>query len=688
MKYAKYLILLTLALQTIGAVEFKDEFNSSISSFPEFRNEKGFATIQAGKYIVDAVANDSNSSFKIDAERYVDFTKDFEIKIKLDYVDHTFRFFWADGKGAFHIFIKEDELSVYFYDGEWNKKAIRKIKNEFEISSPFELKIVQKNKLCNISISQNSFQKSYFSGDLLPKIGNIKFGFMAPNYETSSYVIDEFSMTYVPFVPDGKKLVDDIDHNLDRINLGEIVNSEWSEVNPRISIDGKKLYFIKKRKYDNLFYSELRDGFWSLPRLMKYPLNAKRRHSILASVAGDENMIYLVGVYKNNTEYLRSGISYSERTNKSWSDLKEIKADLPNKKGNLVSYFLSADNKYLISSLQNDQCIGGDDLFVSFLQADGTFSDIINLGKIINTPDQEGTPFLAADNETLYFSSNGYGGYGSNDIFITRRLDDTWQNWTEPENLGPVVNSTKWDAYYSLDAQGKYAYLASSLNSYGSTDIYKVELSESSRPKPVALVSGKVLNSKNNEPIEAKIEFKRIGSDEIAGSALTNQETGEFKLTLPYGNKYEFFAIKDGFFPVSENIDLSKLDEFTEISRDIYLTPIQVGESIRLNNIFFESGKYELLPESFTELDRLIEFLELTNYSVEISGHTDNVGSDADNQTLSQNRAQAVVNYLINNGISKDRLLAKGYGESIPQKNNDTKEGRAYNRRVEFKILK
>jgi outer membrane protein OmpA-like peptidoglycan-associated protein len=157
---------------------------------------------------------------------------------------------------------------------------------------------------------------------------------------------------------------------------------------------------------------------------------------------------------------------------------------------------------------------------------------------------------------------------------------------------------------------------------------------------------------------------------------------------LPYGEKYSFMAEKEGYYAVTENVDLSDLKEYKEIEVDLYLNPIEKGEIIRLNNIFFASGRYELLVESYAELDKLLQVLKSNSkMKIEISGHTDAVGGDADNMTLSNNRANAVMNYLVGKGIAKDRLSAKGYGETKFIASNDTQEGKQLNRRVEFVIL-
>lgn len=204
------------------------------------------------------------------------------------------------------------------------------------------------------------------------------------------------------------------------------------------------------------------------------------------------------------------------------------------------------------------------------------------------------------------------------------------------------------------------------------------------------MVYGTVFNQKTNEPIgNASVNYEYLSNGQLAGIAHSTSGTGDYKIILPYGNNYGFLASAKGFVSVSDNLDATELKEFTEIKRDLYLVPAIAGETVRLNNIFFDFGKSELKPESFPELNRVVNMLnENQQMVIALSGHTDNVGSDEDNLKLSQNRINSVMNYLLNNGIKPERMTATGYGESKPVASNDTEEGRADNRRVEFTILK
>jgi outer membrane protein OmpA-like peptidoglycan-associated protein len=288
----------------------------------------------------------------------------------------------------------------------------------------------------------------------------------------------------------------------------------------------------------------------------------------------------------------------------------------------------------------------------------------------------------------LYFSSKGHPGYGSNDMYVSTRLDDSWTNWSEPLNLGSSINTVGWDAYFSVPANGEYAYFVSYTNSIGKGDVFRQKLPTSAKPAPVVLISGRVLHEKTKQPLRAKIIYENLSDGTIVGEAYSDSITGEFKIILPAGKKYGIGANKNGFFSVSENIDLTKLNEYQEIKKDLLMVPIEVGSVARLNNIFFDLNKSTLTSDSYNELKKLIKVLNTyPNMKIEIGGHTDNVGSETYNLDLSNKRAKSVYDYLISKGVSSSRLTYKGYGKSKLILNGDSEEANQINRRVEFLIL-
>jgi OOP family OmpA-OmpF porin len=479
------------------------------------------------------------------------------------------------------------------------------------------------------------------------------------------------------------------------------VNTSYTEILPVISPDGKTLYFIRSDHPTNTKGSYASQDVWvadisngienaTAKRLSTTPFNSQT-YNMIAGVSPDGNTMLIKGVFGSDGELVKQGYSFINRTKEGWT--KPVALNIPGyedmTKGDYIGANWSQDGKHILLSMSTVDGKNEQDLYVTHLQEDGSWSKPVSLGTTINSADtDEHSPFLASDGKTLYYSSDREGGLGSNDIWMVKREDDTWTKWSEPVNMGADVNTDSWDAYYTIDAQGKYAYKASDKNSKGKEDIVRIQLKEEVQPDPVVLISGKVLNKKTNEPLDATIEYNGLVDGKNYGVARTNPATGEYTIVLPYGVNYDFSAFASGYMGVSENLDLTGVGEYQEIKRDLYLVPIEVGATVRLNNIFFETGKAELKAESFTELNRVIEFLQQNpNVKIELSGHTDNVGNADFNKSLSQKRADSVMAYLISKGIDASRLVAVGYGMEKPVADNTTEEGKAMNRRVEFTIL-
>jgi outer membrane protein OmpA-like peptidoglycan-associated protein len=272
---------------------------------------------------------------------------------------------------------------------------------------------------------------------------------------------------------------------------------------------------------------------------------------------------------------------------------------------------------------------------------------------------------------------------------MAKRVSDSWAQWSEPVNLGLGVNTAGFDAYYTLPASGEYGYMVSDVKSYGLADIVRFKLPKSLRPGPVVLVSGKVLNAKKKTPLKAVIRFEDLTTHAEAGEARSDPRSGDYSIALPLGKNYGFHAVSPGYISVNENLELVSVDQYSEIKKDLFLVPIEVGESIQLKNVFFVQSKAELKSESYPELDRLVEIMkENSTMEIALEGHTDSRGNAADNLLLSQQRVIAVKAYLVAKGISPKRVTGKGYGGNEPVAASDTEANRQLNRRVEFKITK
>ena len=310
----------------------------------------------------------------------------------------------------------------------------------------------------------------------------------------------------------------------------------------------------------------------------------------------------------------------------------------------------------------------------------------VNMGPMINTPSREGSPFLSADGKTLYFSSYGHPGYGGSDIFVS-----VYENgkWTEPKNMGAPLNSSKDDRNFTIGGTGEMGYFASERDGgLGMSDLYSVKIPESMRPQPTVIVSGIVNDVKTSKPIESWVLVEDINTSEMIAISKSNSLTGKYLVVLPSGRDYSVSANKEGYLFYSKKFDVPKGTQYKEITQNIPLTPIEKGAKVVLNNIFFETGKAILDNESQLELNKVIKLMKSNpTMKVELGGHTDNVGDDLVNMKLSHDRALSVRDFLVKGGIDPTRLMAKGYGKTMPVASNDTPEGRQANRRTEFIVI-
>lgn len=473
-------------------------------------------------------------------------------------------------------------------------------------------------------------------------------------------------------------------------NLGPSVNSVGTELGPVIAPDGRTLFFTRGGSTGNqdIWYSSLdSSGAWSHAVPMPAPLT-NAYNNFVESVTPDGNTLLVGGRYLGYSSIV-TGLAMSHRTLAGWSEPEPLQIRNYYSRSRSVSSCLGSDGRTIVMSLDRDGGRGRQDLHVSFQTEAGDWTEPLNLGEAVNSDDVDFAPFLAADGVTLYFSSKGHRGYGDADIFVTRRLDSTWRNWSTPVNLGPTINSDQWDAYYVIPASGEHVYFGSVNDAIGESDLMRVALPHQARPKPVALVSGRVTNSATNEPVEAIIRYETLPGGEEVGVARTDPRTGNYTIALPAGGVYAFRAEAPGLLGIGNSVDLSALDTYVEQKQNLEMVPFEVGRSIEMQNIFFDFAESALRIESFPELDRLGELMKsYPILEIEVDGHTDHIGSVASNARLSQARVASVVRYLTQLGIDPCRLHVRPEGELKPTAPNRTDEGRQRNRRVEFKIVR
>ncbi len=690
------LLLLAVAVPAVGQdlpVVFSEDFSSNTGVWSVGTWEYGSASIADGVYRVRR--QQPNGTWYLKApSTYVDLTSNFDVEIRVRWVNgvqnHGFGVCWgsagvydnnavvvsADGHYRFTQYSQRQFRALT----EWIPSDVIKKGAEWNV-----ITLQKRGSAVNLSIN------GYTVGSIEdPMIHGREFGlFMNQNMTIE---VDEFLIRQEQ---EPIRLAKDHPTTGTRENLGTKVNTTGGDLSPVISADGRLLFIgrypfagnIGNPETEDIYMSELQpDGSWGQTMNVGRPLN-NEGSNYLISITPDLNTVLVGNTYFPDGRPRGGGVSIAYRTEDGWTVPAQV---------NVVNYYnrhrfaemcLDPSGTKLIMAIQRDDSQGEKDLYVSFKQGDGSFTEPRNMGSV-NSWGNEMSPFVATDGETMYFATDGRRGYGGMDIWMTRRLDDSWMNWSEPENLGPIINSPDWDAYYTVPASGDFAYLSATSAKNGSADIHRVRLTEGVKPKPVVLVRGRVLDANTKKPIAALVDYESLSKGAKVGEARSAPKDGAYAIALPAGDLYGFRASADGYYPISDQLSTRDLDTYTEIERDLYLVPLRVNEVIRLNNLFFDSGKSDLRSESLPELDRLVVFLQQrTVISIELSGHTDNVGSDADNKKLSQDRVNAVMAYLESKGIDAARMKAVGYGERKPLASNDTEEGRQQNRRVEFKIV-
>ena len=427
-------------------------------------------------------------------------------------------------------------------------------------------------------------------------------------------------------------------------------------------------------------------GQWSKP--VNMTINTET-HDASIALSPDGQMLF---TYKTNESKIHSGDIYvSELTGNEWSIPQRLPDEI-NTKGWEPSCSISADEKKLFFTSDREGGFGGTDIYMSVKLPNGKWSKAKNIGPKINTSYDEDAPFIHPDGKTLYFSSKGHESIGGYDIFTSVYVEET-DDWLTAKNIGYPINTSGDDIFFVWSADGKRGYFSTVRDdSYGDKDIYVVYRPEAEIS--LMVLKGHVLNSKTNEPIGATIVFMNNTDTKLIGYYNSNSYTGKYTIILPPGKNYGITVEAPGYLFHSENFDLPDLKDYKEIEKDILLDPIETGKKRILRNVFFDYAKAHLRDESKPELERLYVLLKRNPVlKIQISGHTDNHGPHEYNMQLSQSRAQAVVDWLINRGTEKERLTAVGYGETQPITPNenpdgsDNPEGRQLNRRTEFEII-
>ena len=478
----------------------------------------------------------------------------------------------------------------------------------------------------------------------------------------------------------------------DPVNLGEKVNTDQMEYFPSISANGKVLVFTHRNlegdKIDEDFWVTTRDSDtseWKQATPLRGKLNTILNEGA-QSVTSSGNVIFFAACEREGgfgscdiyASFLQKDGSWSEAVNLGPAINTPMWESQPS---------ISSDGKTLYFVRGRTGTSKNIDIYYATLDGQGRFSKAKRLEGKVNTLKQEQSPFIHFDNQSLYFSSKGHPGMGGQDFYVSRKQPDG--SWGEPQNLGYPINTPKEEFSLIVAPDGKTGYFSSDglPGNLGSVDLYSFTLPQESQAMQIAYIEGEVVNQKTKEKLNANLIFSRLDSNTVALEENTGKD-GYYFTVLPSGRDYALTIKKPGFLFYSKNFSLSQQNAEKAYRLDVELIPIEANKRVKLENVFFAYDSYEILPTSYPELDQIVTFLnDNETVKVRLEGHTDNQGGDAYNKTLSLNRAKAVITYLATKGIDENRMDAAGYGAEKPIATNDTEEGRALNRRTELLIL-
>lgn len=487
----------------------------------------------------------------------------------------------------------------------------------------------------------------------------------------------------------------------EQISLDSVINSSADELNVVLDPDGQYLYFTRKSHPENAGGSNDQGDIW----VSEKNENGEWTQSYNLKGINNKQNNHIIGFLDSGRTLLLSNdnkLVVSFKNGGRWSTPKTFEIPYLNSKSKELNASVSPDGKHILFGMESFGNYGVEDIYVSRMKADGSWTSPKNLGSVINTQNQEITPFLAADNKTLFFASNGHDGEGSFDIFMSTRLDDTWQKWSKPKNLGSKINTKGRERSFTFLLENDYAYLSSTQNSDGYGDIKKVKIKPDITPIEILVdtaevvdiveeekmiaINGTVTDKKTNQNIIGAEVYVTTEPTDKEFKTLTNSE-GAFNLAVDEGNSY-VVKVK-AFRYLSAEATVTDAALLNNESIIFSLEPVIEGNTVTLDHVLFEQGKAILIAGSEKELDLVVEMMKYNpDISIFLSGHTDNQGKASLNVALSEERVQTVMDYLIAQGVSKKRISGKGYGGTKPIASNASVETRKLNRRVEFTVHK
>lgn len=483
------------------------------------------------------------------------------------------------------------------------------------------------------------------------------------------------------------------------------ISSPWNEYLVIISPDNELAFYTRQQEkiqraqsftsevnYEERFFMSklLPDNTFCNGNALGFPFNQRQNEGGATITIDNKELFYTVCEMVNCAEkggnYFNCDIYYTNFEFGGWNDIQPLSSNINNKCSWESMPSISSDGKFLYFASDRPGGQGGIDIYYSERQDDGSWGPAKNMGKPINTPGNEKSPFIHTDSQTLYYSSDGKAGVGGYDIFFAKQKTDG--SWTEPRNIGYPINTEQDDIGFFVSTDGKWGYFSSNRlgSGPGGYDFYKFKLYEEARPEKVLFIKGEVKDDKSNEIVEARVEVKNMQTKKVH-TVNVDQETGKYVVALPFKDDFVMTIKKQDY--VSESIYIAKTDtQFAAPKQhDVEIKPIEVGKPYRLKDIYYEYDSDQLTAQSKLIIEEFVEFLkENPRIRVAIHGHTDNIGGMEYNKDLSQRRSKSVYDYLVSKGIASNRLSFAGFGFSKPVSTNDTDEGRALNRRTEFVI--
>jgi outer membrane protein OmpA-like peptidoglycan-associated protein/Tol biopolymer transport system component len=472
-------------------------------------------------------------------------------------------------------------------------------------------------------------------------------------------------------------------------NLGDSINTSDDEYFPSLTADEQTLIFTRNvsspngdQHNEDFYLSNYNNGHWTKAKNLGPPVNTNLNEGA-QSISADGRYLFFAGCDRRDG-FGSCDIYFSQKVGDDWTIPRNVGEPI-NSPSWETQPCISADGNELFFVSNRAGGYGGYDIWISYRDSLGHWGRPLNAGPNINTPGDETTPFIHPDGKTLYFASTGWPGMGDADIFYSKL--DSNNRWSKPVNLGYPINTKGDDNSFIVSLNGKHAYFSSDRIGK-SLDLYVMDLYEGAKPEAVTFVKGHVYSENTNLPLVSIIQIIDLSNNKLYTQTTSDAINGFYLATLPAGKDYAMNVSAKGYLFHSENFSLKNNTPENPYLLDIHLQPIEVGKSVVLKNIFFNFDSYDLLPESQTELSKLIGFLNANPaIHILITGHTDNQGMESYNQTLSENRAKAVSGFLSAHGIEATRLSYKGYGSTKPIADNSTKEGQAENRRTEFEIV-